>query len=124
MKITDNEVKKFLKQVRSSMLCDMLESYPEDERDGRTDMEMLADELSYLISCIHEDGHAYKEDAEVAADIIRETKNGKVMPLHKDTLTPVYNLHQVRWARETINENRRLENLQKRLNAMGYYGLW
>lgn len=124
MKITDTEVKKMLKQVRSSMLSEMLDLYPEDERDGRADIQMLADELSYLISCIHEDGHIYKEDAEKADEILKATKNGKVMPLHKDTLTPVYNEHEVRWARETINENRRLENLQKRLNTMGYYGMW
>lgn len=124
MKITDTEVKKMLKQVRSSMLSEMLDLYPEDERDGRTDIQMLADELSYLISCIHDDGHIYKEDAEKADEILKATKNGRVMPYFTETLKPVYNEYEVRWARETKNENRRLENLQKRLKAKGIYGQW
>lgn len=124
MKITDKEVKKELNRVRSFELYESMETYPEEEREGRTDIQILADECSYIISNFEEDGHVLCDDLEKAKEIIKETKNGKVMPLWKETLTPVYSTRDIENARNTINEFRRLKNLMKRLNAKGLYGRW
>lgn len=124
MKITDKEVLKELKRARSYELYESLETYPEDEREGRSDMQMLADECSYIISCFEENGHVLGDDLERAKEIIKETKNGKVIPLWSQSLTPMYSKHDIENARNAINEYRRLKNLMKRLNANGYYGQW
>lgn len=124
MKITDKEVLKELKRARSGELWESLDSYPEDERDDRTDMQMLADECSYILSCFDEDGHALHDDLQEAKEIMRETKNGKTIPLWRESLTPVYSKSRIETARASINEHRRLKSLMARLNDNGYYGKW
>lgn len=124
MIITDKEVLKEIKRVRSGVLWESINAYPDDERDGRSDMEFFADEVSYMISCIHENGHSWCDDAEWAREVLRETKNGKVMPLWPESLQPIYRQSDIQIARDIINENRRLENCLKRLNKNGYYGKW
>ena len=57
MNITDKEVLKELKRVRSGELEDSVFDYPENDRDGRSDMQVLTDELSWILSNFKEDGH-------------------------------------------------------------------
>lgn len=123
MKLTDTEALKELNRVKSGALWESISEYPEEERDGRSDMEMLADEVSWLIYCTHEEGCGEWEQAIRAKEIMKETKNGRVMPLLPD-LQPKYKQYEVENARALINENRRIENLMKRLNNNGYYGQW
>ena len=124
MKITDTEVLKELSRVKSFDLEEDLETYPEDERDGRTDLQMLADEVSYILSCYQEDGHVLCESLEESKEILRRTKNGKVIPLWKSTLKPVYRESQIQTSKDIINEHRRLQSLYKRLQARGLCGKW
>jgi len=126
MKITDERVIKMLKGVRSYYLEESVAEYPENERDGRTDLEFFADELSYHVSCYMEDGHVWKEDLDESRRKLRETKNGKVIPLSKRTLTPLegYYPSDIQIARDTINEFNRLLRLLKKLQKMGVYGYW
>ena len=124
MNITDKEVLKELKRVRSGELEDSVFDYPENERDGRSDMQVLTDELSWILSNFKEDGHVLCEDLEEAREILRETKNGKVIPLWESTLKPIYSKSRIQTCRDTINEYNRLQNLMKRLNAKGFYGKW
>ena len=124
MKITDKDAVKELNRARSGELWDSLDSYPEDERDGRSDMQMVADECSYILSNFQEDGHVLCEDLQEAREILRKTKNGRVIPLWQSTLKPVYDKHRIQRARDTINEYNRLKSLMKRLNDKGIYGKW
>lgn len=126
MKLTDKNVIRMLKKVRSYQLEESVEQYPDNERDGRTDMEFFADELSYHVSCYCEDGHVWKEDLDEARAKLRETKNGKVIPLNKRTLKPLYGYYpsDIQIARDTINEFNRLVRLLKKLQSMGEYGKW
>lgn len=124
MNITDKEVLKELKRVMSFDLEESVRTYPDDERDDRSDMQILADECSYILSNFKEDGHVLCEDLERAKEIIRETKNGKQIPLYASTLKPKYKQYDIQIARDTINEHKRLQNLMKRLNAKGFYGRW
>ena len=124
MTITDKEALKELKKVRSGELEMSVDGYPEDERDGRTDMQVIADELSWILSNFNEDGHTLHDDLQEAREILRETKNGKVIPLWKSTLKPMYTQSRIQCCRDTINEYNRLKNLMKRLNAKGIYGKW
>lgn len=124
MVISDKEALKELKRVRSLELDMSIDDYPENERDGRSDMQMIADECSYILSNFEEYGHVLHDDLQEAKELIRKTKNGKVIPLWKSTLRPVCSRSDIQIARNTINEHRRLQNLMKRLNAKGFYGKW
>ena len=124
MKINDAEVLKELKRVRSGELWCRMEDFPDDEVDGRSDMQMLADELSWLIENFEECGCCLHEDLEEAREILRETRYGKVIPLWKDSLKPVYDKHRIQSCKDTVNEYNRLKTLMKRLNAKGIYGKW
>lgn len=124
MKITDEYVIKELKRVRSFDLEESIETYPEDERDDRSDLQVLADETSWLLSNYEEDGHVLCESLEESNEILRETKNGKVIPLWASTLQPKWRQRDIQMSRDIINEHRRLKNLMKRLNALNVWGKW
>lgn len=124
MRITDKEAKRELKLVNSCDLNESVENYPEHERAGRTDLQFIADEISYIISLYLEDDTAHYDDLNWAKEVLRATKNGKVFPVWKSTLRPVYNNNDVYIAKNIINEYRRLNSSMKRLNKKGYIGRW
>jgi hypothetical protein len=124
MNITDKEVLKQLKIVRSYELEESVRSYPEDERDGRSDMQILADETSWRLSLYTEGGTSTGEDYEEAKEILQETKYGKVIPLNRYTLKPKYSPSRIQSAKDSVNEYRRLCSLMDRLNKKGFYGKW
>lgn len=124
MNITDKEVLKELKKVRCWDLQEDIYTYPEDEREDRSDWQVLADETSYIISNYQEEGHVFCESLENAKEILRETKNGKQIPLWKSSLKPMYNPRDIQNARDIINEYKRLQSLYKRIKAKGYTGRW
>ena len=124
MNITDKEVLRQLKIVRCYELEESIRDYPEDERDGRSDMQFLADEVSYRLSLYTEGGTCTGDDYEEAKRILRETENGKVMPLNRHTLRPKYSPHQIQNAKDSVNEYRRLRSLMDRLEKKGFYGRW
>ena len=127
MNITDKEVLKQLKIVKFSELDESIKDYPENERDGRSDMQVLADECSYFVSMYHEGGTCFSNDYEDALDYIRETRNGKRFPID-DPSNPQRSLNRAKMkyqqAKDCVNEYKRLVNLKKRLEQKGFYGRW
>lgn len=123
MKITDEKALKELKTVRSYELEWLLQEFPQDEVDDRSDLQMVADELSYMLDCYAEDGNARHEALNKAYMIKCRTKNFTTIPLDGN-LKPIYREIEIQFSKGIINEHRRLESLQKRLNAMGIYGQW
>ena len=113
MKITDPKVKKLMKRANSIDLDERVYSFPEEERDGLTDMDIFIDELAYLVDLYDSDGTIFSEDLETAREIMKATDNGKSMPLYPDSLLPRYCKYEVDNARDTINEYRRLTRLLK-----------
>lgn len=126
MKLTDEIAIKMLKKVNSSILEEQVWYYPDNERDGRTDLEFLMDEVSYNYSCYLEDGHVWKDDYEDAKRLLRETKYGKTIPLDTRTMNPRngYWPSDIQCAKDTVNEVARIKRLGERLQRMGYYGHW
>ena len=124
MKITDNEVLKELKRCRSYELSEDIKTYPDDERDGRSDIQFLADEVSYILSNYQEDGHVLCDDLERSQEILRKTHYGKTIPLYISTLKPIYRQSDIQSAKDCVNEYKRLKSLMKRLNDKGYRGQW
>lgn len=127
MLFADKEAKKMLQNVRSFDLEEDIANYPEDERDGRSDMQILADEVSYRISLYSEETTT-AEEYQAAKFFLKDTKNGTVMPFYDRPPKPKYYplgfQNRVQNAKDTVNEYRRLCSLKKRLEAKGYIGKW
>ena len=118
MLLTDKEAIRLMNRARSADLWEQVESFPEDERDERTDLEVVLDELEYLISMYEEDSTTYSDDLRNAKTILKETENGKVMPVLHDgfdisTFRVKYSDGDIEWARNTVNEYKRLKKLLK-----------
>lgn len=124
MKFTDSKALKELDRVGSAELDEDISTYPENEREGRSDLQMLADEVSYIISLYNENDTCHNEDLAMARSILRRTKYGKQIPLRKDNLKPIYRESDILGAKWTVNEYNRLVACMKRLNKAGYYGKW
>lgn len=121
MKLTDKEAIKALKKVRCGELWEMLDEYPENEIDGRTDWEMIANEAGWLLDSYNSDDTCRHEDLEDARRILAETKYGKVMPYRFPSLQPVYKPHQIQSAKDQVNEYNRLTRFVAKLKGMGLY---
>ncbi len=121
MKLTDQEAIKALKKVRAYDLEQMISDYPEDERDGRSDWDMIANEAGWLLDALNEDENANHEALLEAREILRETRNGKTMPILVPSLKPKYKEYQVRDAKEFVNMYNRLVRFVNKLKGMGLY---
>ena len=116
MTFTDKEAIKTLEKVNSWELKERVGCYPEEERDGRSDLEILKNELDWLLYCMEEPGCALSEELEAAREIARRTRKGCI-PLNPSTLRPLYKAHEIEWARRHVNEYNRLKRLQKKMEA-------
>lgn len=126
MKIKDKQVLKWLKSIGCLELDERIADYPEDERDGRSDIQFFADELSYALDNYNEDGHCWHEDLEQSRELLRKTKNGKCIPLDPKTLKPKYGYRpsDIASAKNTVNEYRRMVYRYDQLKKAGIYGRW
>ena len=121
MKLTDVEAIKALRKVRCYDLEMMLSDYPEDERDGRTDWDMIANEAGWLLDAFNEDENANHEALQEARQILRDTKNGKVFPgLLTSTQVKSWQI-RVQDARDLINMVNRLTRFVQKLKGMGLH---
>lgn len=104
----------------------MIESYPEDELDDRSEIQLFTDELSYAISNYNEDGHVWHDDLVESRRLLQETKNGKVIPLDPRTLKPRngYRPSDIESAKYVVNEYKRMVYRYDRLKKAGYIGYW
>lgn len=114
MKITDKNVLKIIKKVRSWELEQRIEDYPQDEVDGRSDMEMLKNELDWLIDNFEDEGCIIHEALVEAKRIIYETRNGCI-PLNPYTLKPKYKDYDIKQAHDDVNEYNRLKRLWRKI---------
>jgi len=121
VKLTDPEAIKALKKVRCYDLEERLSDYPEEERDGRTDWDMIANEAGWLLDSFHDDSCANYEALEEAKEFVRETKNGAVFPGLLTSIQLQSWRLKVQDARDLINMVNRLERFVKKLKGMGLY---
>lgn len=124
MNITDKQVQKWIDKLSDYTLEESIRTLPEEEREGRSDIQIFADELSYELSKYHEDGWEQKEDLEEARRILRETENGKANPIDFETFRLKYTKLEILQAKEEVRRERSLAYRLKKLNEMGIYGAW
>lgn len=114
LKITDKAVLSELKKVRSKELDNNLDSFPEEERDGKSDMDIFCDEVYYLIDMYIEPGTQQYNNLKWAREIMKKTKRGTVIPVDIN-FNPKYSKCDVDLASEITNEVKRLKNCTRRL---------
>ena len=126
MTLTDKKAISIYKRLKMSELVESIDEYPENERDGRDDLQFLVDEISYFRSCYEEDGHCFKESLDDARELLRETRNGKKIPLDPRTLKPKYGYYpsDIEIAKSTIAEYKQLQYYENQLKEKGYFGKW
>ncbi len=117
MNITDQNTKRILKKLRSYELEDRISDYPEEERDGRSDMEMLESELDWYIDNLEDDGCSSHEALEEAKEILRKSRHGKEIPPNIYTGKPMWRENDIQEAKNIVNEYNRLKRLQKKLRT-------
>lgn len=115
MNITDKEVQKKIKRLGMFELTESIESWSEEERDGRTDMEIFSHEVSHFYNLYCDGDTIFNEDLREAKEVLRRTKYGKVIPLWKDTLKPIYSENRIIQAKNTVNEFKRLKRLYNKI---------
>ena len=114
LKITDKAVLSELKKVRSNELEENLDSFPEEERDGKSDMDIFCDEVYSLIDMYIEPGTRQYNNLKWAREIMKKTKRGTVIPVDMN-FNPKYSKCDVDLASEITNEVKRLKNCTRRL---------
>lgn len=126
MKLTDEKAIKMLMKARLYDVEESIDTYPENERDGRDDFQMLADEAGYIYSCYFEGGHVNNDALYGARELLRETKYGKVIPIDSRTFRPKRGYYQsdIQDAKDIVNAFNRLERFVNRLEKLGYYSKW
>lgn len=128
MLIQDKDVKRWLKIANCTELTESMETFPENERDGKSDLQILADEVSYRLSLYTEGGTCTGEEYEEAVQLLKEVRGGKIPCWNTIPPTPKYTPIQLenktKEAKAVVNEYKRLVSLMSRLNERGYYGRW
>ena len=126
MKLTDQKAINIYKRLKSSDLLESIDEYPEDERDGRNDLQFLADEISYFRHTFETDGYSLNTELVDSKALLSKTKNGVVIPLNPKTLKIKrgYYPFDIEHARNVIAEYKQIKYYEKRLNSLGYFGQW
>ena len=121
MKLTNEAAIKALEKVRVLELEEMISGYPEQEVDGRSDWDMIANEAGWLLDSYNSDDTVRNEDLPEARGILASTRYGKIIPVNARTLKPIYSPVDIQIAKDTVNEYNRLTRFVKKLKSMGLY---
>ena len=117
MKITDREALQLLKRANSETLWEYVDAYPEDELDNQSELDLVMDELEYLIFMYEDEGTIHYDNLRYSKMVLKETHNGKTMPVTLPDFEFKYTKQEVQDAKDTVNEYKRLKRLFKE-----YYG--
>ena len=119
MKLTDEKAIKALKKVRVYELEEMIDEYPTNEVDGRTDWEMIANEAGWLLDSYESYDCCRYEDLQEAKQILSQTRYGKVPYLNY--WGRCWTEREIEIAKDTVNEYNRLKRFVAKLKNMGLY---
>lgn len=113
--ITDKKVLRILARIKNDWVRENVESFPEDERGEMSDMDILKDEIDYVISRFEDPKGMTGADFAEAKKILKHTDNGKAMPLDINTFEPRYKQWQIDDAKDLVAEYKQLKYYQKQL---------
>ena len=111
MKFTDKTAEKIFKSIKCYEVKESIADYPEDERDGKSDLDIIREEVEYFIYMFEEVDGPFKESLASAREILRRTKNGKVEPIYLPSFKPVYQPDEIEQAKRCIRDYRQLKRI-------------
>lgn len=111
MKFTDKTAERIFKSIKCIEVKESIESYPEDERDDKTDLDIIRDEVEYFVYMFEEVDGAFKDDLERSRAILRETNNGKCNKIILPEFKLKYSDYQIKAAKQTVSEYRQLKRI-------------
>lgn len=115
MKFTDKRALKIVRSIKCYEVKESIESYPEEERDGKTDLDIILSELEYFAYMFEEVDGAFKGDLDESREILRRTSNGKSLLINASTFKPVWSRARIDSAKNTVSEYRQIKRLIKKL---------
>lgn len=115
MKFTDPKARAILRSIKMPELKESLDSFPEEERYGKSDIQILRDEVDYYLELFEEDGNIFNGDLEEARHILKETKNGREIPLRLPSFTQKYSPARIDSAKQAVSEYRQLKRIAEKL---------
>lgn len=89
MILKDKDAKRWLKICDCPALSESVESFPEEERDGKSDLQILADEVGYRLDLYTEEGNWVEEEYKEAVEFLKDFKRGKI-PCSNSSYTKIY----------------------------------
>lgn len=118
IEITDNYVLKLLKWVNSPTVNYRIYSFDECERDGKSDLLILIEELDYALDIYNTEGTMPHETMKLSQEIYDRTNGFTTMPVDPNTLKAVYTKAQLSAAdmvlKEVLRINDALRKARKR----------
>lgn len=114
MKITDRKLKALVSRIKCAELKTSILSFPEAERDGKTDKQIIIDEVDYFKELFEEEGNMFNDDLERSRALLRETKNGKEFPTIDPKEISMYMI-AVWEAQRTVSEYRQIRRISETL---------
>lgn len=111
--ITDKKVLRVLGRIKNTWVYDNVNSFPDDERQGMSDMDILKNEIDYVINRFDDYNGVIGRDLAEAKRILKETKNGKYISFDINTFKPIYTDWEINDAKNLIAEYKQLKYYQK-----------
>lgn len=121
MTLADKTATDLIKKADSAELEYRIHIMTDEDREGRTDIEILTDEIDWLLYLYSEDSDSsYWFDLKEAKKLIRKTKNGTYIPISIETFRPLkgYAPHDIENARQIIAEYKRIKTVANKLAKM------
>lgn len=118
MILTDKTVTDLIKKADSAELEYRIHIMTDEDREGRTDIEILTDEIDWLLYLYSEDSDSdYYYDLKEARSLIRKTDDGKRIPISIETFRPLkgYTQPEIEYARLIIAEYKRIKTVANKL---------
>lgn len=114
MNITDRKMKELVRRIKCAGLKASILTFPEAERDGKTDKQIITDEVDYFKELFEEEGNMFNDDLERSRALLRETKNGKEFPTIDTKEISMYMI-AVESAKRTVSEYRQIRRISETL---------
>lgn len=115
MELVSEEVIRELETIDSIELVENMIEFPENERDGLSDFQILYDEICYLIDLYQDSGTVHTDMLKKARAIKKRTKDWKVIPVSIEDFHPLYKESEIVDARNLIEEYDRICSARKRV---------
>lgn len=116
--ITDEKVKKMLNRLDIPEVDELVNDYPEAEREDKTDLDIFVEAIEQVYDLFTSSDTIQLADLASAKSILGKTKYGKEVSMltsNSGKLIPEFTKKDIEYAKTCFNEFKRLERLYNKL---------